>query len=67
MNKKAIVIKDLLKFKYPENLQYSPDGKYLAFQVAQANEKKNDYERTIWLRKDNDAKPFSETVRTTLK
>lgn len=66
MNKKAIVIKDLLKFKYPENLQYSPDGKYLAFQVAQANEKKNDYERTIWLRKDNDAKPFSETGNVSL-
>ena len=66
MSKKAIVIKDLLKFKYPENLQYSPSGKYLAFQVAEANTKNNDYDRTIWLKKDNEVKPFSETGKVSL-
>ena len=61
MNKKPIVIKDLLNYKYPENLQYSPSGKYLAFQVGKANEKKNSYDRDIWLVKDGKADKFTST------
>ena len=52
MKKKNIEIRDLLNFRYPENLLYSPDGKYLAFSLAKADEKNNKYTRDIWLIKD---------------
>ena len=38
-----IAIHDLVTYHYVENLQYSPDGKTLAWQVAYADEKKNTY------------------------
>jgi dipeptidyl aminopeptidase/acylaminoacyl peptidase len=63
---KKIEIKDLNGYRYPENLQYSPDGKYLAFQVASADVKKNDYHRDVWLSENGSAAQFTETVNTTL-
>ena len=53
---KPIEIEDLLTYKFPENLLYSPDGKYLAFQVSQARSKENDYERNIWISENGKAK-----------
>ena len=47
MTKAPVEIRDLLTFRFPENLQYSTKGTYLAFQVAQANEKKNSYTEHI--------------------
>ena len=38
MTKAPVEIRDLLNFRFPENLQYSTKGTYLAFQVAKANE-----------------------------
>ena len=38
-----ITIRDLLKYRFPGNLQYSPDGKTLAFQVSRSDEKENTY------------------------
>ncbi|MBR2068058.1 MAG: hypothetical protein IJ875_07380, partial [Solobacterium sp.] len=57
--KKPIEIRDLLSYKYPENLQYSPDGKVLAFQVAYADEEKNQYKRDIYVVKEGEVKPYT--------
>ena len=38
-----VEIHDLFTYQFPGNLQYSPDGKFLAFEVAKAREKENDY------------------------
>lgn len=59
---KPIEIEDLLTYKFPENLLYSPDGKYLAFQVAQARSKENDYERNIWISENGKAKQVTYTI-----
>ena len=44
-----ITIRDLLKYRFPGNLQYSPDGKTLAFQVSRSDEKENTYRTDVWL------------------
>ena len=66
MRKQPIEIRDLLTFKFPENLQYSPSGEYLAFQVAQADEKKNNYQRDVWLVRDGKAKRFTSLGNTSI-
>ncbi len=66
MTKEPVVIRDLLNFRFPENLQYSPKGTYLAFQVAKANEKKNSYDRDVWLVKDGKAKQLTATLNTSI-
>ncbi len=50
--KQPVVIEDLLKFRYPSNLQYSPEGNALAFTLAEAVEEKNTYRRNVWLIRD---------------
>ena len=47
-----IELEDITKYRFPGNLQYSPDGKCLAFHVARADVKKNDYRRDVYLIKD---------------
>ena len=59
---KPIEIEDLLTYKFPENLLYSPDGKYLAFQVSRARSKENDYERNIWISENGKAKQVTYTI-----
>ena len=66
MVKKALELRDMLEYRYPENLQYSPDGTYLAFQVAKADEEKNTYTRDIWLVKDGKAAQFTATLNTNI-
>lgn len=63
--KERIEIKDLLQYKYPENLQYNPDGKLLAFQVGSADEKKNEYHRDVWMIKDGKAVQMTASLNTT--
>jgi dipeptidyl aminopeptidase/acylaminoacyl peptidase len=46
---KKTEIRDLLKYVYPENLLYSPDGGKLAYQAAYAEEEKNTYRRDVHL------------------
>ena len=36
-----VEIHDLFTYQFPWNLQYSPDGKFLAFEVAKARELRN--------------------------
>ncbi|MBR2802833.1 MAG: S9 family peptidase [Erysipelotrichaceae bacterium] len=64
MNK--IEITDLLKFRFIENLQYSPNGKELAFVLAKANEEKNDYERDVWLLKEEGPVPYTSGGKSRL-
>ncbi len=59
-------IEDLTKYTAIENLQYSPDGKYLAFQTGVADMEKNGYHRDVWLVKDGKAKQFTSTLNTTV-
>ncbi len=61
-----IEIRDLLKICFIENLQYSPDGKTPAFVLAKANEEKNDYERDVWLLKDDGPVPFTSGGKSRL-
>ncbi len=49
MKRKPVEIRDLLTYRYPENLTYSPDGKVLAFSLAKPDEEKNNYHRDIYL------------------
>lgn len=53
MKKKPVKIEDLLEFRFPENLTWSPDGNVLAFSLAKADEKKNSYQRDIWIVRDH--------------
>ena len=46
---KTVQVEDLLKYRFIENLQYSPNGRYLAYQLACCDVKKNTYRRDIWL------------------
>ena len=46
---KTVQVEDLLKYRFIENLQYSPGGRYLAYQLACCDVKKNTYRRDIWL------------------
>lgn len=66
MKKKPVIIEDLLKFRYPENLQYSPDGKTLAFQAAESDTKKNSYHRDVWICKNGKAFQLTSTLNTSL-
>lgn len=53
MKKKPVEIRDLLTYRFPENLTYSPDGKTLACTLAKMDEEKNTYTRDIWIIKDD--------------
>ncbi len=66
MSKKPVVIEDLLKYTYPENLQYSPEGTYLAFQAAKADEKKNAYSRDVWMIKDGSPKQLTANMNASI-
>ncbi len=59
---KAIEIRSLLDYKYPENLMYSPDGKILAFQIAYPDEKKNSYRRDVWMIRGGKLSQLTSTI-----
>lgn len=65
-DKELLQIEDLTKYTAIENLQYSPNGTYLAFQTGIADTKKNNYHRDVWLVKDGTAKQFTSTLNTTV-
>jgi dipeptidyl aminopeptidase/acylaminoacyl peptidase len=46
---KNIEIRDILTYQYPENLTANPSGTVTAYQVAHADEAKNDYRRDVWI------------------
>ncbi|MDD6560140.1 MAG: S9 family peptidase, partial [Lactimicrobium massiliense] len=61
-----ITIHDLVTYHYVENLQYSPDGKTLAWQVAYADEKKNTYKRDVWVLRDNRPVQLTSTLNASI-
>ncbi len=63
---KQIEINDLLKYQYPENLQYNPKGDLLAFQVGYADEKKNTYKRDVHLIKDGKDLQLTSTINASI-
>ncbi|MBQ6334657.1 MAG: S9 family peptidase [Erysipelotrichaceae bacterium] len=48
---KNIKIEDLLKFRFIENLSFSPDEKKYAFQMASIDKEKDSYFRTVYVNK----------------
>ena len=57
-----IEMEDITKYRFPGNLQYSPDGKRLAFHVAHADVKKNDYRRDVYLVEDGVCKQVTYSM-----
>ena len=52
MKKEPIKIEDILSYRYPSGLCYSPDGSVLVFEVAGTKEDKSGYYRDIWMVRD---------------
>ncbi len=48
-HRKAIELEDIAGYRVPSSLLYSPDGRYLAFEVKRADLEKNTYHTDIWL------------------
>ena len=61
-----ILIEDICTYRFPENLQYSPDGKLLAFQTAFADVEKNMYKRDVWLYKNSAPVQFTSSGDSSL-
>ncbi len=57
-----VEIHDLFTYQFPGNLQYSPDGKFLVFEVAKAREKENDYTRNVWISNNGEVKQLSYNI-----
>lgn len=61
-----VLIEDLLKYKFLENLQYNPSGTVLAYQVAKSDEKKQGYRRDIWIIENGISKQLTSTIDATI-
>lgn len=66
MKKQPVEIKDLLAFRYPENLTYSPDGRTLSFTLAQADYEKNQYRRDVWVIQNGNAKQLTSAFSSSI-
>ena len=66
MKQKPVEINDICLYRFPENLQYSPDGKLLAFQCAYADEKGNGYRRDVWLAENGECRQVTWTLDASL-
>lgn len=64
--KKKIEIKDLMNYKFPENIQYNEAGDILAFQVAYADEKKNSYKRDVHIIKQGKDIQLTSTLNASV-
>ena len=47
--KRHVEQQDLLKFHFPSNPSFSPDGRHIAYRVSRPNMEKNGYDSDIWL------------------
>ena len=57
-----ITINDLLRFRFPGNLQYNPEGTVLAFQVKRSDEKKNTYRNDVWIAEGDEARQLTSSM-----
>ena len=53
---RKIELDDILRYRIPSRLTYSPSGRYLAFQVTEADREKNMYHTSVWIAEDGDAR-----------
>ena len=56
---KKITIDDITKYRFPGNLQYSPDGKLLAFNVQRSDVQNNCYRSDVWLAEGDNARQIT--------
>lgn len=63
---RKVEIKDLLHYKFPSNLQYSPDGKLLAFEVSYADEKNNAYKTDVHMIRDGRDVQMTSTLNASI-
>lgn len=61
-----VLIEDLLKYKFLENLQYNPSGTVIAYQAAKSDEKKQAYHRDIWIIENGISKQLTSTMDATI-
>ena len=61
-----VLIEDLLKYKFLENLQYNPSGTVIAYQAAKSDEKKQAYHRDIWIIENGISKQLTSTIDATI-
>lgn len=54
-------VNEFVNWPYAYNVQISPDGDHVVFQVTTANEKKNAYETNLWVYRARDGKIFPLT------
>ena len=66
MKQKPVEINDICLYRFPENLQYSPDGKLLAFQCAYADEAGSGYRRDVWLAENGECRQVTWTLDASL-
>ena len=60
--KNKVTINDLLSYKFLENLQYNLSGTVIAYQLARSNEKKNTYNRDIWVIENDTPRQLTSTI-----
>ena len=62
MKKEPIQIEDILTYKFPSGLRYSPDGKVLVFEVAYTKADKSGYGRDVWMVKDGKVRQLTASL-----
>jgi len=63
---KKVEIEDILKYRFPENLKYSPNGDKLVWQLAYADPEKNTYRRDIWAYKDGKVLKLTSSIDSSI-
>lgn len=63
---KEIIIDDILKYRFPENLQLAPNGEAAVFQVAYADTEKNSYKRDVWVIRNEKASQLTATMNASI-
>lgn len=61
-----ILLEDITKYIFPGNLQYSPDGKLLAFHTSRSDVENNCYRNDVYLIKDGKTKRVTYSLDATL-
>ena len=59
---KPILLEDIALYQIPSNLKYSPDGRYLAFEVTRADLEKNDYHTDVYVAEDGSARRVTWSI-----
>ncbi|MBQ9196482.1 MAG: S9 family peptidase [Clostridia bacterium] len=60
--RKPIAMEDIALYQIPSNLHYSPDGKYLAFEVTRMDLEKNEYHTDVYIAKGEKARRVTWSI-----